>query len=214
MINNDFELNNQGTSNADDTRNLARHRWYFYKEGFSPSLVNKAIEESDISKNDIVLDPFNGSGTVTLTAALRGINSVGFEVNPFTSFLSQVKATNFTRKNFGKVSDLVMLNSEKGSISHLEDYSTFTKNNHKGKNKWLFNIDVLQAFAGGYNNLGSRSKSSKLAKLALVSAIMKNCNAKKDGKCLRYKNNWESLNYNKSSFLESLENNLNIIKKI
>lgn len=213
MINNDFELNNKGTSNAGDTRDLARHRWYFYKEGFSPALVNKAIEESDISENDFVLDPFNGSGTVTLTAALKGINSFGFEVNPFTSFLSQVKAINFTEKNFRKVSDLVMLNSEKGAVSHLENYSTFTKNNHKGKNKWLFNKDVLDSFAGGYNNLGSTSKSSKLAKLALVSAIMKNSNAKKDGKCLRYKSNWESLNYNKNSFLESLENNLNIIEK-
>lgn len=212
-LNKDFELNNKGASNAGDTRSLARHRWYFYKEGFSPALVNKAIEESDISKNDIVLDPFNGSGTVTLTAALKGINSFGFEVNPFTSFLSQVKATNFTEKNFKKVSDLVMLNSEKGGFSHLENYSTFTKNNHRGKNKWLFNKDVLQAFAGGYNNLGNTSKSSKLAKLALVSAIMQNSNAKKDGKCLRYKSNWESLDYNKTSFLESLENNLNIIEK-
>ncbi|MBC2845064.1 DNA methyltransferase [Winogradskyella flava] len=213
MINNNFELNNQGASNAGDTRSLARHRWYFYKEGFSPALVNKAIEESDISDNDIVLDPFNGSGTVTLTAALKGINSVGFEVNPFTSFLSQVKATNFTKKNFKKVSDLVMMNSEIGATSHLENYSTFTENNHRGKNKWLFNKDVLQAFAGGYNNLGRTSKSSKLAKLALVSAIMKNSNAKKDGKCLRYKNNWKSHAYSKDSFLESLQENLDVIER-
>jgi hypothetical protein len=212
-LNKDFELNNKGTSNAGDTRSLARHRWYFYKEGFSPALVNKAIEESDISEKDIVLDPFNGSGTVTLTAAMRGINSLGFEVNPFTSFLSQVKATNFTEKNFRKVSDLIMMNSEKGGISHLENYSTFTENNHRGKNKWLFNKDILQAFAGGYNNLGHSNKSSKLAKLALVSAIMENSNAKKDGKCLRYKNNWENLNYDKTSFLESLQDNLNIIEK-
>lgn len=212
-LNKDFELNNKGTSNAEDTRSLSRHRWYFYKEGFSPALVNKAIEESDVSESDIVLDPFNGSGTVTLTAAMRGINSLGFEVNPFTSFLSQVKATNFTEKNFRKVSDLIMMNSEKGGVSHLENYSTFTKNNHRGKSKWLFNKDVLQAFAGGYNNLGNSNKSSKLAKLALVSAIMKNSNAKKDGKCLRYKNNWENLNYDKTSFLESLQKTLNIIEQ-
>lgn len=212
MINNDFELNNKGTSNAGDTRSLSRHRWYFYKEGFSPELVNKAIEECEINKNDFILDPFNGSGTVTLTAALRGINSIGFEVNPFTSFLSDVKSTNFIQKNFKKVSDEVMKNSEEGDISHLENYSTFTKNNNRGKEKWLFNKDVLQAFAGGFNNLGAVSKSSKLAKLALVSAIMNNSNAIKDGKCLRYKNNWENLNYDKYSFLESLENNFNIIE--
>jgi hypothetical protein len=213
MINNNFDLNNKGASNAGDNRSLSRHRWYFYKEGFSPSLVNKAIEESNILKNDIILDPFNGSGTVTLTASLQGFNSIGFEVNPFTSFLSQVKTTNFSQKNFKKVSDSIMFNSERGAKSLLNNYSTFTENNHKGKSKWLFNKDVLQAFTGGYNNLGNSSKSSKLAKLALVSAIMENCNAKKDGKCLRYKNNWENLNYDKYTFLESLESNLNIIEK-
>ncbi|WP_321827519.1 DNA methyltransferase [Maribacter dokdonensis] len=213
MVNNDFELNNKGTSNACDTRSLARHRWYFYKEGFSPSLVNKAIEESEITENDIILDPFNGSGTVTLTAAIRGINTIGFEVNPFTSFLSDVKSINFTQKNFKKVSDEVLKNSEIGGVSHLENYSTFTENKHKGQNQWLFNKAVLDSFAGGFNNLGTTSKSSKLAKLALVSAIMNNSNAKKDGKCLRYKSNWENLNYDKYSFLESLEKNFNIIEK-
>jgi hypothetical protein len=212
MVNNDFELNNKGTSNAGDTRSLPRHRWYFYKEGFSPSLVNKAIEESDITNNDVILDPFNGSGTVTLTAAIQGINSIGFEVNPFTSFLSDVKSINFTQKNFKKVSDEVLKNAEIGGVSHLENYSTFTENKHRGKSQWLFNREVLHAFAGGFNNLGSSSKSSKLAKLALVSAAMKNSNAKKDGKCLRYKNNWEDLNFDNFSFLKSLENNLKIIE--
>ena len=212
MINNNFDLNNKGASNAVDTRNLPRHRWYFYKEGFSPSIVKKAIKESELASDDIILDPFNGSGTVTLTASMEGIKSVGFEVNPFTSFLSQVKTINFTKNNFRKISDLALKNAENGAISHLENYSTFTENNHKGKNKWLFNKDVLRAFAGGYNNLGKQSKSSKLVKLALISAIMKNSNAKKDGKCLRYKNNWKSINYDKYSFLESLEANLQIIK--
>jgi len=211
-LNTDFELNNKGTSNAEDTRSLARHRWYFYKEGFSPSLVKKAFEENNISTNDIILDPFNGSGTVTLTAATEGIQSIGFEVNPFTSFLSVAKTTNLSQKRFKEISDTVLHNSDKGAHSSLENYSTFSKNDHKGIDKWLFNTEVLKAFSGGLNGLGSiGSKSSKLTSLALISAIMKNCNAKKDGKCLRYKNNWNELNFDKYSFLESLEKDLSII---
>lgn len=99
MLNNNFDLNNKGVSNADHTRDLPRHRWYFYKEGFSPALVKKAIEENGLSSNDLILDPFNGSGTVTLTASNEGINSVGFEVNPFTSFLSKTKTHNLSKKN-------------------------------------------------------------------------------------------------------------------
>lgn len=100
MLNNNFDLNNKGLSNADDTRDLPRHRWYFYKEGFSPGLVKKAIDEKGLGSGDIILDPFNGSGTVTLTAATEGIKSLGFEVNPFTSFLSKTKTHNLSRKTF------------------------------------------------------------------------------------------------------------------
>ena len=35
--------------------------------------------------------------------------------------------------------------------------------------------------------------------LALISAVMQCCNAKKDGKCLRYLKNWKNLNYNADS---------------
>ena len=63
-------------SNAIDTMSLPRHRWYYYKEGFSPNLVNKAIDELQLGENDLIIDPFNGSGTVTLTSAMRGIPSI------------------------------------------------------------------------------------------------------------------------------------------
>ena len=41
---------------------------------------------------------------------------------------------------------------------------------------------------------------------------MQNGNAKRDGKCLRYRNNWDKNNFNKDSFLESLMLNISNIK--
>ena len=82
-INDNFNLKNGGYSNSEDTTNLPRHRWYYYKEGYSPNFVQKAIEYSNISKDDLIIDPFNGSGTTTLTSSLLGYNSIGIEVNPF-----------------------------------------------------------------------------------------------------------------------------------
>lgn len=209
-LNDKFDLNNTGVSNFDQTRNLPRHRWYFYKEGFSPALVKKAIEETGLRNNDLILDPFNGSGTVTLTAAVEGINSIGFEVNPFTSFLSKTKTHNLSKKTFLKESENVLLNCLKGEKSNLEAYSTFSQD---GKNeKYLFNKEVIQSFSGGQKGLdGSNSKSSNLLRLAMISAAMNNSNAKKDGKCLRYKNDWEKLAYSKDTFINSLEKELEII---
>ena len=66
ILNENFDLLNGGYSNYEGTTKLARHRWYYYKEGFSPFLVEKAIEQSGIGKGDLIIDPFNGSGTTTL----------------------------------------------------------------------------------------------------------------------------------------------------
>jgi hypothetical protein len=48
--------------------------------------------------------------------------------------------------------------------------------------------------------------------LALISSAMQNGNAKRDGKCLRYRPNWDKNNFNKDSFIESLKLNLLNIK--
>ena len=86
LINESYLLKDTNASNAVDTINLPRHRWYYYKEGFSPELVKNAIEDLGIGDDSLVIDPFNGSGTVTLTCSMQGVRALGIEVNPFTAF--------------------------------------------------------------------------------------------------------------------------------
>ncbi len=65
-----------------------RHRWYEFKEGFSLTLVERAIRETkkdNKSTSFTVLDPFSGSGTSPLTALQSRCNAIGYEVNPFMS---------------------------------------------------------------------------------------------------------------------------------
>jgi len=212
MVNNNYKLNNTGVSNAIDTINQPRHRWYYYKEGFSPYLVENAIEEYGLNGGSQILDPFNGSGTVTLTAAKHNIMSQGTEINPFTSFLAKTKVLNDNVKTFDEEFQRTYEQCLKGSISNLEGYSTFTKSKRNNE-KWLFNLDVLRAFTGGIDYLsGKRTNASKLIKLALISAIMDNCNASKDGKCLRYRNEWKEKLFTKHSFFESFLKKGEIIK--
>src|SRR6202008_1451717 len=81
-----------------------------------------------------------------------------------------------------------------------------------GKDKWLFNSEVLNSFEGGYNELKTvHIPYRNLFKLALINAAMENCNAKKDGKCLRYRNNWQQLKFNKESMLKAFEENISKI---
>ena len=52
-----------------------------------------ALAVVGVEKEDYILDPFNGSGTVTLTAAVKGISAVGIEVNPFAAFMASATLT-------------------------------------------------------------------------------------------------------------------------
>ncbi|MCR1795708.1 site-specific DNA-methyltransferase, partial [Leptospira sp. id769339] len=185
-LNTDFSLKDSGYSNYDDTTSMPRHRWYYYKEGFSPRLVESAIEQSYITKKDLIIDPFNGSGTTTLTCSTNGFRSIGLEVNPFTSFLSDTKIKSAKVKDIRNWKVKLFKSVEKGALSPLLGYSTFSK--RKNLSKWLFNDSVLNAFEGGWRFTNSIPAYNvrKLFKLSLIASAMQNCNATKDGKCLRY----------------------------
>lgn len=210
IVNDEHILKGKGFTNSLDSLAMPRHRWYSYKEGFSPSLVEHALSNiKDFDKQkDVIIDPFNGSGTVTLFSSMRGYNSFGFEVNPFSAFISKVKELALTEqetKAFLNEKEKLYDQCLIGSISPLQNFSTFSETT-KNK-KWLFNSSVLSCFEGGNKYLSSikNNKIKHLLRLALITSAMDNCNAKKDGKCLRYKSDWEKIGYNSDSFLTSLD---------
>src|SRR5690606_8867274 len=139
-----FGLKNGGYSNSGNTVDLPRHRWYYYKEGFSPFLVEKAIEQAGVGKNDTILDPFNGGGTTTLTASSLGLKSIGIEVNQFTSYLATTKTKNVGDQEFDYWAERLTDKINDNAKSNLIGFSTFTE--REILNKWLFNKDVLNAY--------------------------------------------------------------------
>jgi len=94
------------------------HRWYYYKEGFSPSMVEDFVKGNH--KESIVIDPFCGGGTTLLVCMIRGIPSIGLEVNPFSSFLARVKTRIYEKndiKSFQKHIDKIRTLRGKSSIN-------------------------------------------------------------------------------------------------
>ncbi len=65
------------------------HRWYPFVEGYSAELVERALAEP--APDGLVLDPFGGSGTTALAAALLGRDSIFAEVNPYLAWVADVK---------------------------------------------------------------------------------------------------------------------------
>lgn len=204
------EIREKNISNAVDTVNLPRHRWYYYKEGFSPNLVEKAISELHLDGTSLVIDPFNGSGTVTLTCAMKGIPSVGVEVNPFTAFIAKTKTLNVDADHLNDEAQKLIksIEEDRHTQSRWIGKSTFTE--HKGIDKWLFNLEVANAYESGFLQLGrvESPEINSILKLTLISSLMNCCNARRDGKCFKYKINWKENKKTKADFLQALANNI------
>jgi DNA modification methylase len=82
--------------NYSDDLNRPRQRWYRYKEGFSLELVRRLISEYNKNNKGTIMDPFLGSGSTIIAANQLGLNGIGFEVNPFSYFLSKCKLRNYS----------------------------------------------------------------------------------------------------------------------
>lgn len=79
-----------------DRNKLARsdrafHDWYRFVLSYPPHLVRQYLNEFDLGENDLVPDPFCGTGTTVVEAKLQGIPSVGIEANRFAQFAGSVK---------------------------------------------------------------------------------------------------------------------------
>jgi SAM-dependent methyltransferase len=56
--------------------------WYRYYPGFSERFARSVLSSAALGKGAWVLDPWNGSGTTTSTAAAMGVNVCGYDLNP------------------------------------------------------------------------------------------------------------------------------------
>lgn len=78
-------------SSYNDTNAYAFHNLYPYKGKFYPRIVRALINAFGLTRDDLILDPFNGSGTTTHEASLMGIKSVGIDITPVGTLISSLK---------------------------------------------------------------------------------------------------------------------------
>ena len=84
--------------NFHESMSKPRHRWFPYKEGFSPSFVSEFVAGSSVPNGSVIFDPFSGSGTTCIVAGELGYRSVGLDVSPLTVFISKAKSLQLTLK--------------------------------------------------------------------------------------------------------------------
>jgi DNA modification methylase len=93
---------------------LPIHRWFRYREGFSPALIG------ELGLGVRILDPFCGSGSIMVGSAQQSRSAVGIDVNPLAAFVASVKLTPLkdrdlkTAANFG--------DRFEGEMEHVEPW--------------------------------------------------------------------------------------------
>ena len=171
-----------------------RHRWFQYKEGFDSAVVDYVI---DASQGDVrhLLDPFGGSGTTAVQAGIRGWHSTSIETNPFVAFVARTKALSGNSAQLRRAAAEVANHRPKKISFRLPRDTTLVQ--RAGLDKWLFNRSVVRRYEvlrSAIAEICDEPRASFLT-LALVGAMADVANAKRDGKCWRYKTAWHLRSY-------------------
>ncbi|WP_300484866.1 DNA methyltransferase, partial [uncultured Brachyspira sp.] len=95
-----WKLSFDNLKESDTTKHV--HRLHPYKGKFIPQLVNYFIDsnidefkkEVYFKKDDLILDPFCGSGTTLVQANELGINALGIDISDFNTIISNSKIAN------------------------------------------------------------------------------------------------------------------------
>ena len=102
-----------------DNMKMPVHQWYRYTAGFSADWVRQLIEEK---KGKNVLDPFGGSGTVTIEGELAKVNSIGIEAHPYVYRIAKAKLAWQTDPNQFKQNALSLLAKARKKVINKTEY--------------------------------------------------------------------------------------------
>jgi hypothetical protein len=159
------------------SENIPIHRWFRYREGFSPSLLNQ------FSNSKHRLDPFCGCGTTLLESSIRGAHSYGVDVNPLATFITRTKTQRYSagdRKLFIALSNEIF-HEYRQATPDVPEYALLTK---------LYLPESLSVLL----KLKARISSVKPLKirnllfLVWLSLLEESSNAFKEGNGLKYRN--------------------------
>lgn len=116
------------------------HRFHPYLGKYIPQLVEIFMRKYFCAEQ-IILDPFVGSGTTLVQANELGINSIGSDISEFNILLSRVKTKAYNFENLEyEASELIFtLESKLLILNDMDDKTIHKENLKRTKNQFLLN---------------------------------------------------------------------------
>src|SRR5699024_5532952 len=93
--------------NFSTNNNKNFHNWFNYREGFSGVLVDELLRRYPLDEKQYVLDPFSGSGTTMVASSLKGIPSLGIDINLISVDLANAKLINYSYEDISEIVNLI-----------------------------------------------------------------------------------------------------------
>lgn len=145
---------------------LPIHRWFRYSAGFAAQWVEDVLLNWGIAHGHTVLDPFAGSGTVSVVCDTLGIASIGVEAHPLVSRISRAKLMWATTPERVEAFAANVLKHSKDQKSDLSSYPTLILRSFDAET--LTSLDTIKA---AWTTLQDDSPESELVWLALTSIL-------------------------------------------
>ena len=172
--------------NFSKNKDIPYHGWFKYREGFSHTLIKELINRCGLLNTEYVLDPFCGSGTTVVEAALNGYSGMGIDVNPVSAFISKVKCRSYTDEEIKEIKEIVpALIASIGQTDMLEAYRVKYQEVEKFFNKKNFArlIAIRQVLDSNIETYGT--KIYELLFCAYICIVEAVSDRKRDGNGLK-----------------------------
>ena len=171
---------------SSDNESLPVHRWFKYKEAYSPAILSQVLAAHDVvvRRPASLLDPFCGVGTTLLTAQVLPNHfrrAIGIERNPFAASVARTKLCwpEMNASEIGKMAERVLRRAT-GVSSELPSLSSISTGRCISRHIAGRLIAVRNAILEF-----EPSPSRQALLLGLASAIEPLSRVRKDGRALR-----------------------------
>ena len=89
------------------SRKMPVYRWYNLNHSYSKDLILRLLQDFKVPPQSTVLDPFCGTGTTMLCCRDAGMNAVGVDIMPLSTFASRSKIMYYdcgqVERDFGRI---------------------------------------------------------------------------------------------------------------